>query len=70
MTYNEHSPVSRGMKLWYLRSVPLCRDCKKVRLVRHDRRKAGRCAKCERQFLKLPKVLQIGYEKYKRLVDR
>ncbi len=40
--------TSFGMRQWYARTVPRCRNCKKTRLVRHDFRGLGLCAKCQK----------------------
>ena len=42
------TPVSAGMRRWYLR-LPKCRRCRKVYLILEDRRQAGICTKCAEQ---------------------
>jgi len=38
--------TSEGMRRWYRLHVPMCRSCRRVRLVRYSARAAGLCAKC------------------------
>jgi hypothetical protein len=39
--------TTRGMLAWY-QTVPRCRRCKKVYLIRSERRQEGVCARCAR----------------------
>jgi len=46
--------TSCGLRYWHSLH-PKCKECKTVRLVRHDRREKGICYECEKKINKLSK---------------
>jgi len=52
----ENKPESRGLLFWQGRmgGVPLCKRCKKTKLVRYKNRESGLCGKCSDDVIKHP----------------